>query len=79
MWAVLKMILAVAGSFLGFVMVQEQFGQMSQQNLPVGGSTFVVMGVVGVVGGVLWGCAYPVFLLIWFSRAEVKTEYAQWP
>ena len=77
-WAVLKMIFAVAGSYLGFVMIQEQFRQMPQQKLPVGGDFFVVMGVVGAVAGVLWSCAYPVFLLIWFSRAKVRTEYTQW-
>ena len=78
-WAVLKMIFAVVGSCVGLIIQQDQFRQMSQQNLPIGGSVYSVMVVVGVTVGVLWGCAYPVFLLIWFSRAKVKSEYARWP
>ena len=82
-WAVLKMIFAVVGSYVGFFIQQEQLRQMSQQisqqNLPIGGSFFALMGVVGVVFGILWSCAYPVFLLIWFSRAKVRSEYTRWP
>lgn len=82
-WAVLKMIFGVAGALVGLAMQQEQLQeisqQMSQQNAPISGSVLAVLGAVGVVFGILWTCAFPVFLLIWFSRAKVKTEYAQWP
>ncbi len=78
-WAVLKMIFAVVGFFVGFVVQQEQFRQMTQQNFPGGGNFYVVMAVAGVTIGVLWSSAYPVFLLIWFSRAKVKSEYTRWP
>ena len=82
-WAVLKMIFAVCGTVIGFVIQKEQFLQMSeqlrQQNAPIDGSVLVVFGAVGAVFGILWACVYPVFLLIWFSRAKVKAEYVQWP
>lgn len=78
-WAVLKMTLVVVGVCVGYFIMQEQFRQMPPQNLAVGGNIPVVMGVMGLVMGALWGCAFPIFLLIWFARAKVKTEYAQWP
>lgn len=78
-WSVLKMVFAVVGSLVGVAMQQEQFRQMSQQNFPGGGNFYAAIGIFVVAIGILWGCAYPVFLLIWFSRAKVKIEYTRWP
>lgn len=78
-WAVLKLIFAVVGAFVGFLVQQGQIRQMSQQNFPVGGDLFVVMSVVGVLVGILWSCAFPVFLLVWYSRPKIKAEYSRWP
>lgn len=74
-WAVLKILFGIAGAFVGLAMQQEQFRQISQQTPAI--NTGVIAVVVLVVVA-LWTCAYPVFLLIWFSRAKVKVEYAQW-
>jgi len=78
-WAVLKIIFGIVGAYIGLQIQQAQFREMSQGNLPVGGGFYVVVGVVSMVFGIAWTCAYPVFLLIWFSRAKVKNEYTQWP
>ena len=87
-WAVVKMVVALANAPIGYLFGQAQIEQMEQmsQNMPGGGAggfgpmagLMQSIGVAGVVIGVLWGCALPVFLLIWFSRAPIKREIAQW-
>jgi len=78
-WAVLRMIFALVGAYMGFLIQQAQFRQMSPQSSPVGGSFFVAVSVFGMLVGILWGWAFPIFLLVWFSRAKIKAEYLRWP
>lgn len=78
-WAVSKMLFALVSTYVGYIIQQEQFEQMSQQNPVLSGSPFVDIAlVVGVAFGLVWGCAFPMFVLIWFSRSKVKAEYSQW-
>ena len=37
-----------------------------------------MIGGLGVIIGLLWGWALPVFFLIWFSRAGVRSEVRSW-
>ncbi len=41
------------------------------------GMMAATIGVM-VVWGIVWGCALPVFMLVWFSRAGVRAEVARW-
>jgi len=41
-------------------------------------SGMMIGNVVGSCGGLLFGWAFPIFLLIWFSRSKIKAEVAEW-
>ncbi len=78
-WAILKMVFVVVNIIPAYMMQQEQFEALSQQGVPaMGGGLFAVVGVFSIVFGLVWGCALPVFLLIWFARATIKAETADW-
>ncbi len=83
-WAGLKIVLVVGNSVLSYIVQQSQFQAMAE-DLNMAGSMpgflpalMQAMGVVGLVVGLLWGWALPVFMLIWFSRRKIKAEIAQW-
>ncbi len=79
-WAVIKIVVATMGGFVGYHVAQGQLEAMSNDPdlaaMPAGFTDTMV--VVGFAVGVLWGLAMPVFLLIWFSRARIKEEVSQW-
>ena len=79
-WAALKMVFVLVNVISAYGMQQEQFEAMTQQGLPgLGGGIFAAVGVFSIVFGLVWGWALPVFLLIWFARATIKAETAEWP
>jgi len=79
-WAPLKMLAAVAGLFVGWAMQQESLQVMQQQGGPaaLGAKMAQSFTVVGLVLALLWGCALPVFMLIWFTRPTIRAEVANW-
>ncbi|MEE9128565.1 MAG: hypothetical protein V3T84_00995 [Phycisphaerales bacterium] len=83
-WAGLKMVLVVCNSVLSYVLQQAQFQAMAEDPNMAGSmpgflpALMQAMGAVGLVVGLLWGWALPVFMLIWFSRRKIKAEVAQW-
>lgn len=55
--------------------------QMMEFNAAIagpGGRYAVIGGIGGVVCATVFGLAFPVFLLIWFSRSKVKAEVSTW-
>ncbi len=87
-WAGLKMIFVVVNSVIGYLVQIAQFEAMQEamandQNMPAGmgafmGSLMQAFGIFGLLIGVLWGWALPVFLFIWFARKKIRTETAGW-
>lgn len=79
-WSVVKMIVVVATLLIAWPMQKASLEAM-QQNAAGGqfGSGFYTMTAVLSIGfGLLWGWAYPVFLLIWFGRRKIKDQIATW-
>ena len=84
MWAILKILAGVPSAVLGYLSFKATMEAM--QNVPnmnqMDAGMMSMMGSVGgmatVVGGLLWGCAFPAFILIWFSRRKIKEEVAGW-
>ena len=82
------MIFVVVNSVVGYLIQIAQAEAMQEAiandpNVPAGlsammGSMMQAFGVFGVLIGVLWGWALPVFLFIWFSRKKIRTETAGW-
>lgn len=79
-WSVIKIIITVAVSGVGYFAQSDQFELLTQNdpNAAAMRGFFAVIPVLSVLFGLLWGCAYPTFLLIWFSRAKIKQEVAGW-
>jgi len=87
LWAIVRIPVVVANAALGYVTFQATMEAMEamqdspeMQQIPAG-----LFSVIGSVGGVftvaltlIWGWAYPVFILIWFSRRRIKDEVAAW-
>lgn len=79
-WAAVYIVYAVISSIVNFFMQQDQFAEMSQTTQPASippgfGKT---VASFSFVFGLVWACALPVFMLIWFSRAKIKDEVASW-
>ncbi len=79
-WALIKIVAVVFTTILGVKVQQDMFAAMRQgPNMPPMGNTFyAAMGVVGMAFGLLWGWAFPVFVLIWFRRKKIKSQVAGW-
>jgi len=79
-WAVLKIVFVLVNVIPAYLMQQDQFDAMTRQGFPaMGGGFFTVFGTLTIAVGVLWGWALPVFFLVWFARATIKAETADWP
>ncbi len=87
-WAGLKMIFVIVHSVASYLIQIAQFEAMqvaiaNDQNMSAGMGTFMgsmmqALGIFGVLIGVLWGWALPVFLFVWFARKKIRTETAGW-
>lgn len=81
-WAMLKIPWVVVGALFGCMIARESFDAIEQQD-PAAMSAMPgvfsdLMVILSLAFGVVWGCAFPVFLLIWFSRRRVKDEVVHW-
>ena len=76
-WAVLRILVGILSTALGLWM-QEAFMEASPAMAGVSSGLIRGMQVFGAILGIAWSCTLPVFALIWFSRAKIKTEVAAW-
>ncbi len=84
-WAVAKIIYAIPASVLGYFHNKAQLEAMEQAAIdsgtPIPTGIFTIMQSVGVAmmgWSMLWVWALPLFLIIWFRSAPVKTEVERW-
>ncbi len=81
-WAVVKIPFVVIATIAGILMQERQFEIISQPSggmpMPFGGEFVSLMLVVGLVFGLAWGWALPVFLLIWLRRGKIRNEITGW-
>ena len=81
-WSIAKMLFVLAQGGFNLRMQQFQFEALMEQ--PGAEAPFdpmilgTTIGAITMVLGVVWGWALPVFLLIWFHRAAIRSEVAQW-
>ena len=78
-WAVLKMVIVVASTGIGFQVQRETMKAMQQSAGPSPVPNLEMIVALSMCAGLLWYWALPVFMLIWFSRSSVKAEIAKWP
>lgn len=76
-WAPFKILMVLIGALIGWQVQQDTLAAM-QQAAPAAPNLATGAIVFGLVLGVLWGCAGPVFALIWFQRDSIKAEVSTW-
>jgi hypothetical protein len=78
-WAVVKIVVVVVTSIGGYMVMREQLRAMARSGPTTMPTGFMeTMQFAGVVVGILWGWALPIFMLVWFSRAKIKAETVIW-
>jgi hypothetical protein len=79
-WAVLKVILEIAGAGLDYVMYTKisqaiSQGLLESTSVP---AMFRLWSVNAMTFSLVIGCGLAVFVLIWLARAETREEVAAW-
>ncbi len=87
-WALLKMIHAVPAMAVGYLLNSEMFRAMEEAaetssggpgQMPAGFDAMIKgFSMAGVLIGMLWAWALPMFMLIWFARAKIRQEVTSW-
>jgi hypothetical protein len=84
-WAAVKLALVIASTAVNYRIAREIVALTSEQSehaprvASVAGTQFAELStMVSLGGGVLWGIALPLFLLIWFTRERICDEVAGW-
>lgn len=79
-WGVLRMLAALVGAIVTYQIQVGMFEAMARfQSAPAMPPGFAnIMSVIGMIIVLLWGWAPPIFIFIWFARAKVRAEIAQW-
>ncbi|MFW6058903.1 MAG: hypothetical protein ACODAQ_01900 [Phycisphaeraceae bacterium] len=79
-WAWLDIVAVVLGLTINYVLQQAHWAeQQAAGSATPGMQNFEQVGlIIGSLVGLVFGCALPVFMLIWLSRAKVKAEVVEW-
>jgi hypothetical protein len=71
-YAILNIVVAVGN----VIAAASAVGQMDSG--PAGAAPFKGVFIGGIVIGLVIGLAYPIFILVWFTRPKVRDEVAAW-
>ncbi len=78
-WAIVRIPFAVALTFLTVVMQQEQMeGMASQTGTPFGTAFVSGFAWFGAIISLAWYGALPTFMLIWFTRTQIRKNVEAW-
>ncbi|MSR28650.1 MAG: hypothetical protein EXS03_03630 [Phycisphaerales bacterium] len=79
-WSAVKVLKVLGGTWLWFLSAKEQVAVMSRtaaEDADSGQWTAALLAIQ-VVGGFLLAMPLPVFFAIWFNRAKIRAEVAEW-
>lgn len=80
-WAACKLPLVVVSSVMSYLINRASFSALPEDDPAAAMMNTGMMDAVSLGGtcfALLWGSALPVFLIIWYSRAKIRTEVAGW-
>lgn len=86
-WAVARTVAAVLAGVAGYLSWQGQVQMMqgiaaqggANPGMPPGMAGFMsIFGILGIVLAFAWSVAYPIVVLVWFNKQEVKAEVQGW-
>ena len=74
-------LMGIVGAFAGLVVMITMMNCMPlpPNTPPQAQAMLKPMMAVGAIFGMVFALAYPTFVLIWFTRAGVRRDVAQWP
>jgi hypothetical protein len=79
-WASIKAVIVVVLAIVTYPAAKQAAEQaakiQNQQSLPQSMQDTII--IFGLIIGLIWSLALPVFMLIWFSRGKIKHEVAEW-
>jgi hypothetical protein len=79
-WAVVRIVFAVAQAVLAYLAHEAMMRELAKDpSIPLPPGMMWMGGLMGAAIGLVWGVAYPAFVLIWLNRRAVKEETAEWP
>lgn len=82
LWSVARIFTAVVGAYVAFRIQQATFaamrGSIAEEMDQVPETFIAAFAMFSNVFSLLFGCALPVFMLIWFARQAIKDEVACW-
>lgn len=80
-WAGIDIIHVFVGVGTGYLLQQAQWAQQQQSGTGTAAidSSEQIGALIGLGIGLIFGCALPVFMLIWLKRPKIKDEMMQWP
>jgi hypothetical protein len=81
-WACLKLVAVVAAVMVTYVVQRAQFEAMNTNPNSPAPAMFGKMTSIMAIGTscvvLVWGWAFPIFILIWFYLRPIRTETADW-
>ncbi len=82
LWAVVRMVMVIVGGYVGLQVQREIMAAMhdllgaEMDQIPQG--LVAATTAFGMMFGIMFGWALPVFVLIWFARQKIKDEVDGW-
>ncbi len=82
-YAVVRTLSVLAYCVINFLYVRDVLTGLANNQSSAGGPAAMsgmmnAFGYIGIVLGLVWGLAYPAFLVIWFNTSSVRRETATW-
>ena len=86
-WAVLKVAAGAFFNYKNYHLMQTQFellsgdmgtSEMGAAEAEIFNNVTQISATIGLVGGMIWLMAFPIFILVWFNRRKVKQDIAGW-
>ncbi len=76
-WAIAQIVVTVLGT-AGSHVIQRAIAEALRQAGTSAGGLPLGTSPAATAWSLVWGCALPVFVLIWFARREIREEVAGW-
>lgn len=77
-WAVLAILQSGVSGMYAYLLQQAQFEAMQGAGVPMMPMMGEAFAAVGLLIGLMFACAYPIFMLVWLMRAPIREQVSRW-
>ncbi len=78
LWIPLRMFGVVLGCVTAYVMMQATLKVQAAQGATPPPGFMSGFAAASIAVGLLWGWAFPVFMIVWLSRTKIRAQVADW-